>query len=123
MSRSPKLSSLLVVPGCGMQTPPPHARLNAATPETLVGPVSVPVPATQLTENRQNWTAVEVKLINRFGEPTGGGIVPSRSAGSMLWPPVVLTQACRADNPSSIWARSNAHTVLPVNERPFRNML
>ncbi len=47
-----------MVPGCGMQVPPPHALLNAATPETLVGPVSVPVPVVQFTENRQNWTAV-----------------------------------------------------------------
>src|SRR5215204_1308085 len=105
-----------------MQAPPPQALLNAATPATLVGPVSVPVPAPQLTENRQNWTAVLVKLIKRFGEPAGGSVVPSRSAGSRLWPPVVLTQACRAAPPTSIWARSKAHTVLPVNERPFRNM-
>src|SRR5829696_6113872 len=106
-----------------MQAPPPHALLNAATPETLVGPVSVPVPAAQFTENRQNCTAVLVRLINRFGEPAGGSVVPSRSAGSRLWPLVVLTHACRADAPISILSRSKAHTVLPVNERPFRNML
>src|SRR5687768_16433650 len=98
-----------------MHAPPPQALLNAATPATFVGPVSVPVPAAQFTENRQNWTAVLVRLINRFGEPTGGGVVPSRSAGSRLWPPVVFTQACRAERPASIRARSNAHTVLPVN--------
>src|SRR5215212_9722747 len=106
-----------------MQVPPPHALLYTATPATLVGPVSVPVPATQFTENRQNWTAVLVRLINRFGEPAGGGIVPSRSAGSRLWPAVVLTQACRAERPTNICARSKAHTVLPVNEAPLRNML
>src|SRR6185503_2341176 len=103
--------------------PPPHALLNAATPATVVGPVSVPVPAVQFTAKRQNWTVEVVILINKFGELAGGNVVPSRSAGSMLCVAVVLTQACRADRPLSIRARSRAHTVLPVNERPFLNML
>src|SRR6185369_3590686 len=119
MSRSPKLSSLLVVPGCGIHTPPPHALLNAATPETVIGPVRVPVPAPQFTAIRQNWTAVLVMLINRFGEFAGGKVVPSRSAGSRLAPAVVLTHACRAAPPASIWARSKAHTVLPVKVWPL----
>src|SRR6476659_5886587 len=106
-----------------MQTPPPHARLNAATPETAVGPVSVPVPAAQFTAKRQKLIDVLVMLINRFGEPAGGSVVPSRSAGSMLAAAVVLTHACRAAPPASIWARSNAHMVLPVKLAPLRNML
>src|SRR5262245_36563175 len=106
-----------------MQAPPPQALLNAATPATVVGPVSVPVPAPQFTANRQNRIEEVVMLISRFGDPAGGSVVPSRSAGSMLWVAVVFTQACRAVRPSSIWARSKAHTVLPVNEVPFRNML
>src|ERR1051325_11220480 len=140
MSRSPKLSSLLVVPGCGMQTPPPHARLKAATPETVIGPVNVPVPAAQLTAKRQNWTvvlgmlikrfgpvnvpvpaaqltakrqhwtAVLVMLIKRFGSLDGGKVEPSRSAGSRLAPEAVVTQACRAAPPTNIWARSKAQT-------------
>src|ERR1043165_5394482 len=108
MSRSPKLSSLLVVPGCGMQTPPPHARLKAATPETVIGPVNVPVPAAQLTAKRQNWTVVLVMLIKRFGSLDGGKVEPSRSAGSRLAPEAVVTQACRAAPPTNIWARSKA---------------
>src|SRR5215510_9077845 len=106
-----------------MQTPPPQARLNAATPETAIGPVSVPVPVVQFTAIRQNCTVELVTLINRFGEPAGGKVEPSRSDGTRLAPAVVLAQACRAVRPSSIWLRSNAHTVLPVNVRPFRNML
>src|SRR6185369_332184 len=106
-----------------MQTPPPQARLKPATPAMFVGPVSVPVPAVQLTEKRQNWTAVLVKRSRRFGEPAGGKVVPSRSEGSRLAPAVVLAQACRAIAPVSILSRSNAQTVLPVNERPFLNML
>src|SRR5829696_3625393 len=123
MSRSASESRRVVVPGCTTQAPPLHALLNAATPATFVGPVRVPVPAVQLTEYRQNWTAVLVKLIRKFGDPAGGSVVPSRSAGSRLWPPVVLTQACRADAPISILSRSKAQTVLPVNEWPLRNML
>src|SRR6185369_1893077 len=110
MSRSASESSLLVVPGCGMQTPPLHARLNAATPETAVGPVRVPVPAPQFTAKRQNCTAVLVKLIKRFGSLVGGNVEPSRSAGTRLAPALVVTQACRAAPPTSIWARSKAQT-------------
>src|ERR1041384_3678824 len=40
MSRSASESSLVAVPGCGMQAPPPHAGVNAAT-AMLVGPVNV----------------------------------------------------------------------------------
>src|SRR5689334_12199116 len=106
-----------------MQTPPPHARLNAATPETVIGPVRVPVPVPQFTANRQNCTAVLVMLINRLGEPVGGKVEPSRSAGSMLAPALVVTQACRAVPPASIWALSKAQTWLPMKLAPLRNML
>src|SRR5215217_2320980 len=106
-----------------MQAPPPHARLNAATPETAVGPVSVAFLAAQFTAKRQKLIVVLVMLINRFGEPAGGKVVPSRSAGSRLAPAVVLTHACRAAPPTSICARSKAHTVLPVKLAPLRNML
>jgi len=67
-----------------MHVPPPQALLKAATPDTAVGPVSVPVPADQLTENLQKLTAVDVILIRKFGEPAGGKVVPSRSEGSRL---------------------------------------
>src|ERR1044072_9858947 len=107
MSRSASESSLLVVPGCGMQVPPPQARLNAATPDTAVGPVSVPVPAPQFTANLQKLTVVLVILIRKFGEPAGGSVVPSRSAGSGLWCGVlVLAPACLAPPPNNISARS-----------------
>src|ERR1041384_4358101 len=102
MSRSASESTLLVVPGCGMQVPPPHARLKAATPETVIGPVKVPVPADQFTAKRQNCTAVLVMLIKRFGSPLGGTVEPSRSAGSRLVPDAVVTQACRAAPPANI---------------------
>src|SRR5690242_1428987 len=101
MSRSPSESSWLVVPGCGMQTPPPQALLKAATPDTAVGPVSVPVPALQLTANLQKLTVVDVMLIRKFGEPAGGKVVPSRSAGSRLaWLVLVMAHACLATPPT-----------------------
>src|SRR5690242_613687 len=107
MSRSPNESSWFVVPGCGTHTPPPQARLNAATPGTAIGPVNVPVPAPQLTANLQKLTAVDVMLIRRFGEPAGGNVVPSRSAGSRLaWLVLVMAHACLATPPTSICARS-----------------
>src|SRR5215468_2521428 len=123
MSRSASESTLLVVPGCGMHVPPPHARLNAATPETVIGPVKVPVPAVQFTAKRQNCTAVLVMLINRFGSFVGGKVEPSRSAGSRLAPALVVTQACRAVAPINILARSRAQTWLPMKLEPLRNML
>src|SRR5262245_25997668 len=106
-----------------MHTPPPQARLNAATPETVIGPVNVPVPVVQLTAKRQNCTAVLVMLIKRFGSFVGGKVAPSRSAGSRLAPALVVTQACRAVAPINIFARSNAQTWLPMNVLPLRNML
>src|SRR6185503_20240000 len=106
-----------------MHAPPPQARLKAATPETAIGPVSVPVPAPQFTANRQKLIVVVVILNNRFGEPAGGKVVPSRSAGSRLWCwLLVLTQAWRAEPPINICARSRAHTVLPLKVAPFLNM-
>src|SRR5678815_1295136 len=92
--RSASESSFTVVPGCGMQAPPLQAREKAATPETAIGPVNVPVPVPQFTANRQKLTAEVVILNNRFGVPGGGGVMPSRSAGSRLWCAVlVLTHA------------------------------
>src|SRR6185503_13398396 len=120
MSRSASESSLLVVPGCGTQVPPPQARLKAATPDTAVGPVSVPVPAPQLTANLQKLTADVVILIRKFGEPAGGNTLPSRSAGSRLWCDVlVLAHACLATPPTSICARSSAQTVFPWKLLPL----
>src|ERR671926_1017898 len=108
MSRSASESSLLVVPGWGMHVPPPQARLNAATPATAVGPVSVPVPVPQLTANLQKLTAVVVILIRKFGEPAGGKVVPSRSAGSGVWGGVlVVGPALLGAPPPTHFARSN----------------
>src|SRR5689334_15951904 len=124
MSRSASESSWLVVPGCGMQVPPPQALLNAATPATAVGPVRVPVPVPQLTANLQKLTAVDVILIRKFGEPAGGKVVPSRSAGSRLWfALLVIAHACLAAPPTNICARSKAQTWLPTKLAPLRNML
>src|ERR1041385_3216270 len=123
MSLSASESTLLVVPGWGMHVPPPHARLNAATPETVIGPVKVPVPAAQFTAKRQNCTVVLVMLIKRFGSFAGGKVEPSRSAGCKLAPALVVTQACRAAPPANIWARSKAQTWLPMKVAPLRNML
>ena len=58
-----------------------------------------------------------------FAEPAGGRVVPSRSAGSMLWPPVVSLQIWRADAPMRILSRSMTQTFAPEKLRPFLNML
>src|SRR5687768_7228577 len=123
MSRSARESSTCDVPGCGMHAPPPHALLKV-TPGIVVGPVSVPVPAVQLTANRQKFSDVVVMLSKKLRDPAGGRILPSRSAGSRLWWLVLVdAQSCRALAPISILSRSKAHTLLPAKLRPFLNML
>src|SRR3712207_9421916 len=104
-----------------MHVPPPHARLKAATPATVVGPVRVEVPAVQLTEYRQACSAVVLMLSIGFAEPAGGGVEPSRSAGSMLCAAVVSLQICRAERPESMRARSSAQTFAPEKVRPPRS--
>src|SRR5690349_4703190 len=108
-----------------MHVPPPlQAGENAAT-GIVVGPVSVEFAwFAQSTWNFHSWSAFVVKLSRYSGEPTGGGVEPSRSAGSML-PKDALSwkHFCVAACPASILARSKAQTCGPRKNNALRNML
>jgi hypothetical protein len=62
MSRSASESSFWLVPDCGMQAPPLHARLNGAT-GMLVGPVSVVAAGlAQSTRNLHRLSALDPRF-------------------------------------------------------------
>src|SRR5947209_3455547 len=121
MRRSASESSLWVVPNCGIQVPPPLQAAAKAATGMLVGPDSVAVPAVKLTlEIFQRLTELEPKLRKNSGEPAGGGVAPSRSAGST--PPKLLLnwkQICVAAVPAIIEARSKAHNLEPPKLEPL----
>ena len=67
-----------------MQVPPAQAGEKAAT-GSVVGPVSVEFAGVvQSTWNFHSWRLFVAKLTTKPGEPLGGGVEPSRSAGSRL---------------------------------------
>src|SRR5689334_18453416 len=100
-----------------MQAPPPQAGVNAAT-GMLIGPVKVELAgAAKFTWNFQRLSELVPKLSMKAGEPEGGRVVPSRSEGSRLGAPE-LKHCMVAAAPASIFARSNAQTVLPTNVFP-----
>src|SRR5262245_27140230 len=107
-----------------MQVPPPQAAANAAT-GMFVGPESVAVPAVKLTlEIFHRLREFEPKLRKNSGDPAGGGVAPSRSAGST--PPKLLLnwkQIWVAAVPAIIEARSSAHSLEPAKVAPLLKML
>src|SRR5258708_5098092 len=124
MSRSARESSVVRVPGCAMQLPPPHASVNGDT-GMLIGPVSVVLAMfVQSTWNFHSLSELEPKLIRKFGEPAGGASVPSRSEGSTPPKLELSWKHCWvAAAPVSIEARSKAHNLAPANVVPLLKML
>src|SRR5215468_7752611 len=124
MRRSASESRLCVVPNWGMQAPPLQAAAKAAT-GMFVGPDSVAVPAVKLTlDIFHKLTEFEPKLRKNSGEPAGGGVAPSKSAGST--PPKLLVswkQIWVAAVPAIIEARSSAHSLEPAKVAPLLKML
>src|SRR5262249_33213091 len=81
MSRSASESSCCVVPGWGTQVPPLHNGVKAAT-GIVVGPVSVEADGVvKFTWNLNKLRLFVPKNNIKLGEPEGGAVVPSRSAG------------------------------------------
>src|SRR6266853_3897899 len=125
MSRSARESSFSFVLGCGMHAPPPlHAGLNADT-AIFTGPVKVLADGVaKLTWNRHRFRLLVPKLRKSPGEPAGGAVLPSRSAGSN--PPKLelnCEHCCVATLPASMLARSNAQTLEPAKLDPLLKML
>src|SRR5260370_2145267 len=107
MGRSGSESSLFEVRGCAMQAPPPQASVKGAT-GMLMGPVKVVLAEfAKSTWNFHSLSELEPKLRKNSGEPTGGAVAPSRSAGSTP-PKLVLSwkHCCVAAAPASMLARS-----------------
>src|SRR5262245_6013390 len=107
-----------------MQVPPPQAAAKAAT-DMFVGPESVAVPAEKLAcEIVHRFGDFEPKLRKNSGEPAGGGVAPSRSAGStpqkllLNWKQIWVAAA-----PAIIEARSRAHSLEPAKVAPLLKML
>src|SRR5215471_10122092 len=104
-----------------MHAPPPQAAANAATGR-LVGPVIVPVPLVKFKlETFHRFSEFEPKLRKYSGEPAGGGVRPSRSAGST--PPKALESWKHiwvAGCPASMDVRSRAHSLAPPNVFPLK---
>src|SRR5712692_10174163 len=124
MRRSASESSLVCVPDCGMQEPPPHASVNAAT-GMLRGPTSVVLAAlAKSTWNFHSLSEFEPKLKRKFGEPAGGAVAPSRSEGSTP-PKLELSwkHCCVAAAPASMEVRSKAQSLAPANVVPLLKML
>src|SRR5437879_12386752 len=100
-----------------MQSPPPHARENAAT-GIEVGPPNVELPGVvQSTWNLHRRSAPEAKPTKKLGEFAGGASIPSRSDGRAAFGvslAVVWKHCIVADNPLSIRTRSNAHARTPT---------
>ena len=74
---------MLLVPGCGIQAPPPEqAALKAAT-AIFVGPVKVVLAElAKSTWNFHKLSELAPKFMKKLGEPAGGSVLPSRSEGS-----------------------------------------
>ena len=107
---------MLLVPGCGIQAPPPEqAALNEAT-GILVGPVKVVfAELAKSTWNFHRLREFAPKFMKKLGEPAGGNVLPSKSEGSK--PPKLVPSwkhCCVAAAPFNIAVRSNAHTLLPA---------
>src|SRR5690349_4359435 len=107
-----------------MHAPPLQAAANAATGR-LVGPVIVPVPFVKFRfETFHRFSEFVLKLRKYSGDPAGGGVVPSTSAGST--PPNAVEswkQICVAGCPASMDVRSRAHSLAPPKDAPLLNML
>src|SRR5712692_10805554 len=124
MRRSARESSVVLVPDCGMQAPPPHASVKAAT-GMLRGPVRVVFAEfAKSTWNFHSLSELEPKLRKNSGEPAGGAVAPSRSAGSTP-PKLVLSwkHCCVAAAPASMLVRSKAQSLAPANVVPLLKML
>src|ERR1700722_7178484 len=82
MRRSPSESSFCVVPGCGMQIPPPQARVFAFT-GIVNGPLNVDFAVfVKSTWKRYRCREVEVeRSTKKAGSPDGGGVEPSAFEG------------------------------------------
>ncbi len=97
-----------------MHEPPPQAALNAAT-GMLVGPVNVVLAGfAQSTWKLHRLSELVPKLSMKFGEPAGGAVALSRSAGRT--PPKALESwkhCCVAACPASIDVRSKAQSLAP----------
>src|SRR5215471_21576382 len=107
-----------------MQVPPLQAAANAATGR-LVGALMVPVPLVKFRfETVHRFSEFVPKLRKYSGEPAGGGVRPSRSAGST--PPKAFVnwkQTCVAGCPASMEVRSSAHNLEPAKAEPLLKML
>src|ERR1043166_985243 len=107
-----------------MQTPPLQAWVNAVTAR-VVGPVSAGFAAVvQSTWNFQSCSALGPRLTRKFGDPAGGGVVPSRSDGNRLSKSAPTCTHCAvAGRPLSIAARSSAHTIAPSDVFPENRLV
>src|SRR5262245_20303352 len=104
-----------------MHVPPKvQAGVKAAT-GSVVGPVKLELAGVvQLTWKRQSNRLFVPNSTIGFGDPAGGGVAPSRSAGSS--PPSLepsVKHCCVAGWPTSIFARFQAHISGPRNTVPL----
>src|SRR5262245_1394096 len=124
MRRSASESSFWAVPSWGMQVPPLQAGEKAVT-AMLVGPPSVAVPLVKLgLEMVKMSSELVLKSTKYSGEPAGGGVLPSRSAGRT--PPKLVPnwkQICVAAVPASMEARSKAQSLGPAKVWPLLKTL
>src|SRR5215471_10435927 len=85
MRRSPSVSTRLVVFGCCTQLNPGHKNGLKAATGILVGPVNVELPGlAKSTWNLYKFKEFAPKSIMKLGEPAGGNLCPSTSAGRKL---------------------------------------
>src|SRR5215831_11947915 len=120
MRRSASESSFCVVPAWGMQVPPLQAVEKAAT-AMFVGPPSVAVPLVKLGLEMVNTSSELVLKSTKYsGDPAGGAVLPSRSAGRTP-PKLVLNwkQIWVAGLPASIEVRSKAQSLGPAKVCPL----
>src|SRR5260370_20186019 len=124
MRRSASEASCGLVARGGIQVPPPHDGEKAAV-ALVVGPPRVAVPLVKLgLEIVKMSSELVLKSTKYSGEPGGGGVLPSRSAGRTP-PKFVLSwkQICVAAAPASMEVRSKAHSLGPAKVCPLLKML
>src|SRR5947207_3874921 len=91
-----------------------HGGVNGATPAIAVGPTKVEfIVFAKSTWNFQKFNVPEAEsmFMTKFGEPRGGAVAPSTSAGSRLAnaPESLKHTSAGAEAPLSIAVRLNAH--------------
>src|ERR671934_1139888 len=93
--RSARESSRWDVPDCGMHVPPPLQAAEKDATGIVVGPDRLEFAGVvQSTWNLQSKRLFVPKLRTKFGDPLGGGVVPSRSEGSRLPYEVLKVKHC-----------------------------